>query len=189
MNALAQRPAPYIALWFTAATVLAATVAIGRAPFVVPLVMLSTIAGGVIAHRRSAAVRTVVAAIDARKLIALHVLRAPIGIMFLVLHARGLLPAIFAVRAGIGDTIVGLLAIAAIAAWPKYRRAVRLWNVVGLVDIVLSVLTAQKVLLGDRDPVAMATFQIFPFPLIPFFVVPAVILTHLALLGKTRPIS
>lgn len=189
MNLTAQRPTPYVALWLAAATVLAATSAITRAPIVVPFVVISSVAIGVLAHHRSPSLRTWLATVDPRTLIAFHIVRAPIGLMFLALYARDLLPAVFALRAGIGDTIVGLLAIAAIAAWPKYPRAVRLWNVVGLIDIVLSVATAQKVLIGERDPVAIATVSTFPFPVIPFFVVPAVILTHLALIAKTRPTS
>jgi hypothetical protein len=92
------------------------------------------------------------------------------------------------VRAGVGDTLAGLGALLAIVAL-KQRRYLFAWNTLGLIDIAMSVATAQKVLLVDRDPVALATVQTFPFPLIPFVVVPAVVLTHLAIYARLRATS
>jgi hypothetical protein len=152
-------------------------------PFVIPLAMLTIVTTGIVLYRRGGAFRAWVDSLSPRTLIAFHIIRAPIGLSFLYVYSLGLLPGIFAVRAGIGDTIVGLLAIAALFASPRLQRV---WNVVGLIDIVMSVATAQKVLIIDRDPIALSTVQIFPFPLIPFVVVPLVVLSHLALFSKLR---
>jgi hypothetical protein len=171
-----------ILLWLAAASALALTGVLRNAPFLVPITIFSIVTSGIIAYRTSPTLRTWVATIDARKLIALHLLRAPVGITFLIFYGYGLLPALFAVRAGIGDTIIGLLAIGAL--YTTSRRARLAWNVVGLVDIALSVATAFKAIILARDPVGIATMSTFPFPLIPFFLVPAVVLSHLALFTK-----
>ncbi len=178
-------PRALLVAWALLATALAAWAPLSRAPFLVPLSIVFAVIAGVVLHRRSPAVRAAVERLDVRALLAVHVLRAPIGILFLVLHARGALPAIFAVRAGVGDALVGLGAIVAIFA-PSRRRYLLAWNVLGLLDIAMSVATGQKVLFLDRDPTAIATVQAFPFPLIPFLVVPAVVLTHLAIFARLR---
>ncbi len=171
-----------LVLWLLAATALALSGVLARAPFIVPVAILSIVAVGVIAYLTSPKLRAWVARVDPRTLMALHLLRAPIGITFLVYYSRGLLPALFAVRAGVGDTLVGLLAILALLT--KNRRARLAWNVGGLVDIVLSMATAFQTIIIARDAVGIATMSTFPFPLVPFFVVPAVVLTHLALMTR-----
>lgn len=181
-------PRVLLASWLAFATLLATFAPITKAPFLVPLSVFGAVIAGIVLYRRSPAVRSAVQRLDTRTLLAVHVLRAPIGVMFLFMYAAGALPAVFAVRAGIGDTLMGLGALLGMAL-VKNRKYLLAWNTLGLVDIALSVGTGQKVLLFDRDPVAIATVQAFPFPLIPFFVVPAVVLTHLAIyarLGRSR---
>lgn len=189
MNATTARPLSFsagrvITGWLAGASAIALSGVLPRAPLIVPGAIVSSVLTGVVAYRRSAALRAWVASIDVRKLMALHLLRAPIGMTFLFLYSKGLLPALFALRAGVGDTVIGLLAIAAIAI--PSRRGRLLWNALGLVDITMSVATAFKAVIFARVPVALATMGQFPFPLIPFFVVPAVVLTHLALFTRLR---
>lgn len=174
--------------WLLFATALATLAPLSRAPFLVPLSVFGAIAAGVLLYRRSDAVRSAVDRLDTRTLLAAQVIRAPIGVMFLFMYAAGQLPAIFAVRAGIGDTLAGLGALLGIFL-VKNRKYLFAWNVLGLIDIAMSVGTGQKVLLLDRDPIAIQTVQTFPFPLIPFFVVPLVVLTHLAMLRRLRATS
>lgn len=171
-----------LVVWLLAATALALSGILAQAPFIVPVVILSIVAAGVIAHRASPKLRAWVADVDPRKLMAIHLLRAPIGITFLVLHSRGLLPSLFALRAGIGDTVIGLLAVFAMLT--QSRRARLTWNVAGLIDIALSMTTALQTIIIARNAVGIATMSSFPFPLVPFFVVPAVVLTHLALMTR-----
>jgi hypothetical protein len=99
---------------------------------------------------------------------------------------RGL-DADFARIAGWGDIVSGVVALfaAAFVGRPLERQVVRTWNVIGLVDIVLVVLTAQRILLFSDHPETMALFTQFPFPLIPLFVVPLVIATHLLVFRRT----
>lgn len=178
-------PRTLLAAWLAGATLLAASVPLSRAPFLVPIAIFGVVIAGIVLYRRSPAVRAAVDRLDTRALLAVHVVRAPIGLMFLLFYSRGMLPAIFAVRAGVGDTLAGLGALLGILAF-KNRKYLLSWNVLGLVDIAMSVATAQKVLVFDPDPIAIRTTEAFPFPLIPFVVVPAVVLTHLAMLKRLR---
>lgn len=178
-------PKTILAAWVAGATLLAASAPLTRAPFLVPLSIFGAVIAGITLYRRSTSVRTAVDRLDMRALLAVHVLRAPIGLMFLLFYSRGMLPGIFAVRAGIGDTLMGLGALLAIVGFNN-RKYLLAWNTLGLIDIAMSVGTGQKVLVFDRDPIAIQTVQTFPFPLIPFFVVPAVVLTHLAIFRRLR---
>jgi hypothetical protein len=51
-----------------------------------------------------------------------------------------------------------------------------IWNTLGLIDIMLVVVTATRI--GMSDPAAMAQLLQPPFAVIPLFVVPIVIVTH-----------
>ncbi len=66
------------------------------------------------------------------------------------------------------------------------RRLVLAFNTYGLIDIALTVATAQKLALIDHDPLMINAFRIWPFGLLPFFVVPLVVLTHLAIFARLR---
>src|SRR5271163_3588897 len=64
-----------------------------------------------------------------------------IGFSFLLLEARGILPAIFALPAGYGDMFIGVTA--AFAAWklaePAHRGSFIFWQALGLLDLVSAV--------------------------------------------------
>ncbi|MBL0212811.1 MAG: hypothetical protein IPQ07_02895 [Myxococcales bacterium] len=123
--------------------------------------------------------------LDLRVVIAVHLVRIPIGALFLWEHAAGRLPATFAYRAGLGDIAVGVLAIGAIAAVSR-SRLVLTWSIVGLVDIVLVLVTAQYLVLVAGDPLMLAAFSRLPYPLLPTLVVPVVIATHILVIARCR---
>jgi hypothetical protein len=117
-----------------------------------------------------------------------------LGVIFLVLYAGGRLPGIFALPAGLGDTLVGILAPAVAAAYARSpegaRNRVRLWNLLGIADLVVAVTTG---FLTSPSPLQMAAFDrpstlitVFPLSLIPVFAVPLSILLHIASLRKLR---
>ncbi|MGZ3477099.1 MAG: hypothetical protein ACXWUG_26025, partial [Polyangiales bacterium] len=116
-------------------------------------------------------------------LIVMHVVRAPIGAAFLLLHAQGRLPAAFAVRGGVGDIIAGLGALLVLSSTARTKK---LWNVFGLLDLAMVVMTAQKLAFVDHDPLMRSAMSHFPFPLLPFFVVPLMVLSHLAIFARLR---
>lgn len=184
-------PAVLVAVvaWLAVAVAVALTGAIARAPAVGPLVIGLPLVAAALALRRPT-VRAALAARELRALLALHVLRAPIGVAFLVEHAADRLPATFAVRAGWGDLAVGLGALGLIASGagsgPTGRRATWLWNLLGALDLLVVVATAQYLLLVAHDPTMHAALARQPYPLLPTVVVPAMLALHLAVAHRLR---
>ncbi|MEM6647602.1 MAG: hypothetical protein AAF730_15255 [Bacteroidota bacterium] len=129
--------------------------------------------------------------IPLRMLVLYHVIRF-VGIAFLVLHARGELPSEFALFAGWGDIAVAVTAIAVVAfALPVSSRVqwwiVLIWNVVGLFDILSVVGRALQ--LGLADMQQMAAITAFPMSLLPTFIVPLIIATHVLIFIRLRRMS
>ena len=126
-------------------------------------------------------IRSWVMNLDLRWLILYHVVRF-VGIAFLVLHTQGIIPSEFAIVAGWGDIAVAgtailvagsALPIASAARW----RGVLLWNIFGLLDILYVLKTG--IGLGLQNPEQMVWITAFPFSLLPTFIVPLVIVTHI----------
>jgi hypothetical protein len=151
-------------------------------PRAVPAVLFGLAAVVLATGWRHAGFRAWLAAVDERWLVALHLTRF-VGFYFLYLHARGELPYAFAVPGGWGDIAVASLA-AALLPWgpPRDRRrrhAYVVWNVLGLVDILFVVATAARLVLAD--PQSMAALMRLPLSLLPTFLVPLIIATHVVL--------
>ncbi len=115
-----------------------------------------------------------------------------LGVIFLVAYAEGLLPGIFALPAGYGDILVGLLAPAAAYLYLRMGRAawgyVLGWNVLGIADLVMAVTLG---LLSSPGRFQMLSFDApnqfasaYPLVMIPVFAVPLSILLHMASLRK-----
>src|SRR5205814_1902747 len=109
------------------------------------------------------------------------------GIAFLILYRQGQLPYAFAVPGGIGDIIVATfalpVALAPLEASPR-RRAIMIWNVVGLVDILLVIFTAIR--LNLADPAQMIALTRLPLSLLPTFLVPLIVATHIIIFIRLR---
>lgn len=123
---------------------------------------------------------TWVMTVPLRWLVLYHSVRF-VGIAFLVLHGRGALPSAFALHAGWGDVAVAATALLVVfGALPVARRgqwwAVLLWNVFGLLDIGVVIGTGMRLGLEDMDQMAVLTA--FPLSLLPTFIVPLIIVTH-----------
>jgi hypothetical protein len=120
-----------------------------------------------------------------RGILAINIFRF-VGIAFLWLGSQGRLPTIFADRAGWGDVAVAIGAIV-LLLWrsgPGFRSAVMLWNIFGLVDLVLAVGTASW--LNVTSPGAMAEVTVPPLCLIPFWAVPLLVCGHVYLFANSR---
>jgi hypothetical protein len=129
-------------------------------------------------------------AVDLRVLVALHVTRLLAGAYFLVLYRRGELPYAFAVPGGLGDMLVGLLAIALlVGVRPDTvggRRLYSAWNLLGLVDILFVVATATRI--GVADPGALQPLLELPLSLLPTWLVPLIIASHALIVWRlARP--
>jgi len=120
--------------------------------------------------------------VNIKVLILFHLTRF-IGVYFLVLYSQGRLPYDFAVPGGVGDIIIALAALALIIfgrGRVKPGRAVLLvWNVAGLLDILFVVFTA--VSLAMTDPGSMRELLMFPLSLLPTYIVPLIIFTHVVI--------
>jgi hypothetical protein len=154
---------------------------------VIPIIL------GVRMIRRSPAMRAVVGAVPQSWLIGLQAYRG-LGSIFLVLLGMNLLPGVFALPAGFGDTLVGLAALPVAALYAGQRRGrdswVIAWNILGIADLVIA-LTAgflsapgplQRLSLSQPNYLVGA----YPLVLIPVFAVPLSIVLHAASLSKVR---
>ena len=119
--------------------------------------------------------------VDVRRLVLIHVTRLVAGGYFLILYGRGELPYAFAVPGGWGDIAVAVTALA--VCWPgRSRNALLAWNVFGTVDILLVVATAAR--LGMADPESMRALLRLPLSLLPTFLVPIIIATHVIIFAR-----
>jgi hypothetical protein len=174
-------------LWLIAALVAGRQLWLQRLPMpAVPGLLFGLTALILLAYWGIPFVRAWADALDLRLLVLLHAVRF-VGFWFLFLWSRGELPYAFAVPGGIGDIIVALLAlVAALAPWGDRarRRVINVWNVVGLTDILLVVFTAAR--LGLADPSSMRALTRLPLSLLPTFVVPLILATHVIILARLR---
>ena len=132
-------------------------------------------------------IRDWVNSIDVRALTALHLTRF-VGIAFLLLYARGQLPWAFAVPGGWGDIVVAMLAalllLLASPSTGRGRAAWIGWNTLGFIDIIFVVGTAAR--LFKTDPASMQAMLQLPLSLIPTFLVPLIVTSHVVLFRRLR---
>jgi hypothetical protein len=182
--------------WFLLATALALADAYRGAADRIPTIQygifVPILIGGLLVWRSPRLAR-IIDAVPQHWLIGVQLYRA-LGVIFLILYATGKLPGLFALPAGLGDVLVGVLApIVGIA----YRRGPRentylvsAWNLFGLADLVVAVTTG---FLTSPSAFQLYAFDLpnelisrFPLVLIPVFLVPLSVLLHLASLAKLR---
>jgi uncharacterized protein (DUF302 family) len=124
-------------------------------------------------------------ALDDKTAILVQVYRI-VGVFFLVEAMQGRLPLAFAVPAGSGDVLVGLLA--PWVAWrlseskPYARTFAVAWNLLGILDLVcaisLGILHAPSSLGILASDVTTRAVTQYPLCLIPFWVVPISLMLH-----------
>jgi len=180
--------------WFAAALALSWSGFYQGTPTRVPTIpfgLFIPIAAGVLLFWRWPMLGRVIDAVPQSWLVGIQVYRVE-GLIFLTLYAGGLLPGAFALPAGIGDAIVGLLAPVVAIAYARGSRPalVRAWNLLGLTDLGVAVTTG---FLTSPSPVQSLALDrpnelisAFPLALIPVFLVPLSVLLHLASLQKLR---
>lgn len=147
--------------------------------------LLSPIVVGVLLFLISPLLRRTVARIPNSWLVGVQTYRT-LGAIFVVLYAGQYLPWQFALPAGIGDFLVGLFAPFVALAYARSSegssRTVRLWNLLGIADLVIAVTMG---FITSPSPFQVAAFDrpnvlvgMFPLVLIPVFAVPLSILLH-----------
>ncbi len=104
-----------------------------------------------------------------------------IGFTFVLLEARGVLPAIFALPAGYGDMFIGATATYAALklAMPAHRTSFILWQSLGILDLVLAVSLGTTARLISPQGPSMVAMTVLPLSLVPTFLVPLFLIFHL----------
>jgi hypothetical protein len=110
------------------------------------------------------------------------------GFVFVLLEARGLLPAIFAWPAGYGDMAIG--ATATLVAWqltnPSQRNSFILWQALGIADLINAVGLGTTAGLLSPHSASMVPLTVLPLSLIPTFLVPLYFIFHVICIAQAR---
>ncbi len=128
--------------------------------------------------------------VDIRILLLIHIVRF-VGIYFLILYESRELPYDFAVPGGWGDILVATGALIVVIFSPRKGlvgwTVYFIWNLFGFIDILFVVQIAGR--LAMSDPRSMAALTELPLSLLPTFIVPIIIFSHIIILirlGRSR---
>ena len=118
------------------------------------------------------------------------------GFGFLALYAHGLLPALFAWPAGLGDMAIGITApwiVRMLARRPAFAatKGFVLWQVLGLLDFVVALGTGVlgSGAVGIVEATTTAPMGRLPLVLIPCFLVPFFTMLHLTAIFQARRLA
>lgn len=148
------------------------------------------------ALRLSQPFRDFVLALDLRLVAGMQAWRWA-GFGFLALYAHEVLPAMFALPAGLGDMAIGVTApwmILALVRQPAFAASAAFmrWNLLGILDLVVAVSlgTLSAVLsTGAPGEISAAPMATLPLLLIPAFLVPLFLMLHTAALMQGRQLA
>jgi hypothetical protein len=161
-----------------------------------PIAIFAPVLVGLVLLMRSKRVAAVLDAMPPSWLVGVQVYRI-FGGIFLVSWARGSIPGVFALPAGIGDVLVGVLALP-VALYVSTgtsggRTAGIAWNLLGLTDFVVAIAMGAmsspgrlQVLSTDRPNVQIGTY---PTVMTPAFTVPSSIILHMLSLWQLRRLA
>ncbi len=200
--AMAQTPrgrlvfAGVLAAWFVLVIAIGAAGALNPVyGFGVPALGLTValpVAALVGAFFASGPIRAATAATPLPALVAMNAVRILPGWMFVLLHARGDLPAPFAPSAGWGDIFAGAAALP--LAWSIIRFGRRVaplvlaWSAIGIADLVnaiaLGALSAPGPLQAFAGPPTSAIMTTLPWLIVPGFLVPILFFIHIVIFAR-----
>lgn len=141
---------------------------------------------GVTILSKSNTFKTIVDAIPQHWLIGVQVMRV-MGVSFLYLYSINLMPAEFAIPAGVGDIFIGstapLVAYLLFLQKPYANKLALIWNIAGFGELTLAIILGfftsplpyQLLALNNPNNLLFA----FPLALIPAFIVPLSLLLHI----------
>ncbi len=143
--------------------------------------------------RLSPAFREFVLSLDLRLIAAMQAWRFG-GLGLLFLYAHDVLPAVFALPAGLGDMAIGLAApwmVLALVRQPDFATGAAFlrWNLLGILDLVVAVsIGASSALFatGAAGEISAAPMATLPLLLIPGFLVPLFFMLHISALLQRR---
>lgn len=148
----------------------------------IPLAVFLPVIAGVPILLRSKRMGQVLDSMPVTWLVALQFYRV-LGSGFLIGWAQGIAPGVFALPAGGGDVMTGLLAvpvaISLAAGTIESRKAAIMWNIFGLLDVAIAVSIGLAIALQLVVPsIPNTTIGLYPNVMIPTFAVPSSILLH-----------
>ena len=111
-----------------------------------------------------------------------------LGVVFVILGARGILPQLFAQPAGYGDITIGVTAplVALWLAARQHRLSFIAWQLLGIADLVVAVALGTTARLIDPLGPSMVAVTVLPLSLIPTFLVPLFLIIHLICIRQAR---
>lgn len=181
-----------VLVWLGVAVLAGATGLLRRSPIPPPAVAVALTIAALMLIRLSRRAREAVHGLGPGPLVAFHLTRVAAGAYFLVMGARGVLPREFTTVAGWGDIVVGVAAMWVILRCIPIRTSWQrvgflAWNIAGLVDIVA--VLANGIRLFAQDPAFAQPFTTLPLAILPTFVVPIVIASHVMLFTWSKRLS
>src|ERR1700722_10604772 len=143
--------------------------------------------------RLSQSFRDFVLKLDLRLIAAMQAWRWA-GVGFLFLYAHNILPAMFALPAGLGDMAVGFAApwmVLALVRRPDFAvsAAFTRWNVLGMLDLIVAIslgTLGATLSTGAPGEISTAPMATLPLLLIPAFLVPLFLMLHATALMQSR---
>jgi hypothetical protein len=180
-----------IVLWLCAAVGFSGTGRLQRLQPPAPqLILLGLTALVMLTVLRVSSVRRLVSTIPMRGLVAFHIVRLCAGAAFLSYYRAGELPAAFAIPSGWGDIAVAVLAAGLVLTVSPDtlpgRRFYAAWNAFGIADIAFVIFNAAR--MGMADPAGLSALLRLPLSLLPTFIVPLIIVSHVVLALRLHPL-
>lgn len=171
-------------IWCMSAVLLGVLGVLGslRPPFP-QVILFGLVALLLIAYGCSTEFRRWISSIPLEWLISVHLVRF-VGFYFLWLYEQRQLPFAFAVPGGCGDILVATVALILLVLRPGSRMIYQVWNALGFADILFVVGTATRLALADSE--SMAALLRFPLSLLPTFIVPLIIFTHVVIFLRLK---
>jgi len=189
-----------LAAWFVVIVLLGASRAFVTPAGVLPLPIAIGVTVPVLvflgAYWMSRQFREFVLTADLRLVAGIHAWRAA-GFAFLALYAYEVLPGFFALPAGLGDIAIGLTApwvVLALIRRPGFAasKTFVVWNLLGLLDLVVAVSTgalASGLDIVSVGEITTRPMTLLPLVLIPAYLVPIFIMLHLTALFQARRVA
>jgi len=111
-----------------------------------------------------------------------------IGVVFVILEAHRMLPAVFAFPAGYGDIFIGATAgiVAARFTGPSHRATFITWQLLGIFDLLNAVALGITAGLIDPHGASMLPMTVLPLSLVPTFGVPLLMIVHIIAIAQAR---
>jgi hypothetical protein len=189
-----------LAVWFLLIVSLGAVGAFVGPPGKPPLPMAIGVATPLLFFfawmRASRAFREFVLSIDLRLIVAMQAWRWA-GMGFIDLYVHKVLPAVFALPAGLGDMAIGVTApwvILALARRPDFAASAAFvrWNLLGILDLVVAIsigTVGAFLATGVPGEISTTPMTTLPLLLIPAYLVPLFFMLHIAALLQSRQLK